>query len=135
MTVYEVDDELAFIVDRLAPRNKPFEHLTFQEGLRRVIGQYFQKTPVGDMPELARQVQVENAVVLAREVLKKAPSPSASQWVSAVPQLKLQSKHLTTWKAITDHLEIETGGDSARRKLAAWVKVNKPNWPRVPEID
>jgi hypothetical protein len=132
--MYEVDDELAFIIDRLAPRNKPFEHLSFQEGLRRVIGQYFEKTPVGDIPELARQIRVESAVSLAREVMKKAPSPSALEWASSVPQLKLH-KHLTTWKAITDHLDIETGGDSARRKLAAWVKQNKPNWPPVPEID
>jgi hypothetical protein len=53
---------------------------------------------------------------------------------ATVPELKKQ-RHLTTWKAITDSLDIETLGDSARRKLAAWVKVNKPQWPPVPDIE
>jgi hypothetical protein len=30
------------------------------------------------------------------------------------------------------HLEIDAGGDSARRKLAEWVAVNRPKWPPVP---
>jgi hypothetical protein len=32
-------------------------------------------------------------------------------------------------------LDIDTLGDSARRKLAGWVRLHKPNWPPVPDID
>lgn len=134
MAMYEVDDELAFQVDRLAPRHKPFEPLSFQEGLRRVLEQHVSKTPPLDIPELARQVVIENAVALARDIIKKAPTPSAIQWAQSVPELK-KFKHFTTWKTITDHLDIETAGDSARRKLKNWVKANKPDWPPVPDID
>ena len=130
MAMYEVDDELAFQVDRLARRNKPFESLSFQEGLRRVLDQYVSKT----MPELARQVVVERAITTAQTVLRKAPTPSAIQWAQVVPELK-KFKHFTTWKTITDHLDIDTAGDSARRKLKNWVKANKPDWPPVPDID
>jgi hypothetical protein len=107
MAMYEVDDDLAFLVDRLAPRNKPFENLSFQEGLRRVLNQYVQK---------------------------KAPTPSAVEYASSVPELRRQ-RDLTTWKAICDALEVETSGDSARRKLAAWVKFNRPDWPPVPSVE
>jgi hypothetical protein len=134
MAMYEVDDELAFQVDRLAPRHKPFETLSFQEGLRRVLDQYVSKSPAVDIPELARRVTVENAVAIARGVVKKAPTPSAIEYAASVPELKKQ-RHLTTWKAITDSLDIDTMGDSARRKLAAWVRVNKPDWAAVPDID
>ena len=33
--------------------------------------------------------------------------------------------HFTTWRAITEHLDMETG-DSA---CGNWVKINKPAWP------
>lgn len=133
MTMYEVDDELAAVIERLA-KKKPFENLSFQEGLRRVIQEYVPKAPSVDVPELARQVSVENGPAVARSVVKKAPTPSAIEWAATVPELKKQ-RHLTTWKAITDSLDIETLGDSARRKLAAWVKTNRPIWPPVPEIE
>ena len=134
MAMYEVDDELAFQVDRLAPRSKPFESLSFQEGLRRVLDQYISKTLPVDIPELARQVAVENAVTTAQTILRKAPTPSAIEWARSVPDLK-KFKHFTTWKTITDHLDIDTAGDSARRKLKNWVKANRPDWPPVPDID
>lgn len=134
MSMYEVDDDLAFLVDRLAPRNKPFESLSFQDGLRRVIDQYIPKAPAIDIPELARQVTIENAVTAARSILKKTPTPSAIEWAQSVSELK-RFKHFTTWKTITDHLDIDTAGDSARRKLKNWVKANRPAWPPVPDID
>ena len=133
MAMYEVDDELAFQVDRLAPRNKPFESLSFQQGLRRVLDQYVSKAPPVDIPDLARQVAVENAVTTTQTILRKAPTPSAIQWAQSVPELKF--KHFTTWKTITDHLDIDTAGDSARRKLKNWVKTKRPDWPPVPDID
>ncbi len=142
MTMYEVDDELAAVIERLAQK-KPFENLSFQDALRRVLHECLPKATgvvspgaaAGvDIPELARQVTIENALGVARTVIKKAPTPSAIEWAATVPELK-KRRHLTTWKAITDSLDIDTLGDSARRKLAAWVKTNRPNWPPVPEIE
>jgi hypothetical protein len=72
--------------------------------------------------------------LLVKSVFKKAPTPSAIEYTASVPELRGQ-RHLTTWKAICDALDIETLGDSARRKLAAWVKFNRPDWPRVPDVD
>lgn len=134
---YEIDDELAFLIDRHAPRTKPFEHITLQEGLRRILNQYL--PPAGaptavDITELARQVSIESAVSLARSIQKKAPTPSAIEWARSVPELA-KFKHLTTWKAICDQLDIETLGDSARRKLAVYVRQEHPQWPPVPDIE
>ena len=136
MAMYEVDDDLAALVERLA-KKKPFEAISFQEGLRRVLTEHVSKA-TGAVPpvvaELARQVTIENAVGLARAVVKKAPTPSPIEWAATIPELKKQ-RHLTTWKAICDSLDIETLGDSARRKLAAWVKFHRPDWNPVPEIE
>jgi hypothetical protein len=135
--MYEVDDELAFTVDRLAPRLKPFEQITFQEGLRRVIEEYVPKhppIPIVEVSELARRVTIEQAFDTARNVMKKAPSPSAIEYAKSVPELA-KHRHFTTWKTITDHLDIDTGMDSARRKLAAWVRLHKPDWPPVPDVE
>jgi|HubBroStandDraft_1064217.scaffolds.fasta_scaffold01678_3 predicted transcriptional regulator len=134
MGTYEVDDELAFRVDRLARRMKPFEALSFQEGLKRVLDQFAPQTGLADVPEIAQRVAIQNAVEVARAAMKKAPSPSPIQYASMVPELK-KRPNLTTWKSITDFLSIETAGDSARRKLAGWVKMNRPDWPPVPVID
>ena len=130
---YEIDDELAFLVDRLAPRRKPFENLTFQEGLRRVLHEFVPKAPSVDMSQPTRQ-GIGTAFPPANTILRKAPTPSAIEWARTVPELK-GILHLTTWKAITDHFDIDTTGDSARRKLKQWAVFNKPKWPPVPEVE
>ena len=63
----------------------------------------------------------------------KAPTPSAIQWRSKVAELRT-FEHLNTWKDICDHLRIEVGGDSARRRLQKWVMNNRPRWPNVPSV-
>jgi hypothetical protein len=62
----------------------------------------------------------------------RAPSPDPRLWVSRVPELR-NVPGLTTWRAICDHLRIEVGGDSARRRLQEWVETNHPQWPKVPD--
>jgi hypothetical protein len=140
---YEIDDELAFLIDRHAPRIKPFENITLQEGLRRILNRYLPPagTPTGvvpptglDMPELARQVSIEQGMSLARSIVKKAPTPSAIEWAKSVPELA-KFKHFTTWKTITDHFDIDTLGDSARRKLSVYVRQHHPEWPPVPDVE
>lgn len=67
----------------------------------------------------------------------KSPSPDAYNYASKVSELK----HLTsgrpflTWKEICEHLKIEIGGDSARRRLKKWVEENHRDWPKVPDVN
>jgi hypothetical protein len=126
MQTYDVDDELAALVERLA-KKRPFENLSFNEALRRVLAQL---APV-DFSDLdALLAEGPNA----KREPKKAPSPSTEKWVASVPELRTK-KGLRTWKSVCDLLKIETAGDSARRRLKNWVNVNRPSWPPVPDID
>ena len=68
-----------------------------------------------------------------KEIGTKAPTPSAMDWVSKVPELN-RLTHLRTWKDICDHLKIAVGRDSARRKLQKWVKEKHPRWHDVPSV-
>jgi hypothetical protein len=127
MQQFNVDDDIVALVWKLA-KPKPFENLTFNGALRRVfheqLGSTTKEGVLDDLEELLREPTGP----------KKAPSPSASDWVATVPELQ-NRKGLSTWKAICDHLKIETAGDSARRKLKNWVKTTRPSWPPVPDID
>ena len=132
MQKFEVDDDLAGLVERLA-KPKPFENLTFNAALRRVLqglGVPVEQSAGDD--ELDRLIA--KASDLSAKEPKKAPSPSAAEWAASVPELKAL-RGMTTWKAICDLLKIDTAGDSARRKLKNWAKSNKPSWPAVPDID
>lgn len=122
MPQFVVDEDLAALVEQLA-KPKPFENLSFNVALRRVLQQH-----VDELELLGAE-----SMVLAKNAPKKAPTPSPEQWVATVPELK-NKKGLTTWKAICDLLKIDTGGDSARRRLRNWVKAKRPAWPPVPEL-
>lgn len=126
MPQYTVDEDVAALVERLA-KPKPFENLSFNGALKRVLQQY-----IGPVEEDDGLAALEQLLVGAR-LQKKEPTPSPAKWVSSVPELK-SKKGLTTWKAICDLLEIDTAGDSARRRLKNWVRANQPNWPEVPEL-
>ena len=58
-------------------------------------------------------------------------TPSALDWSLSIHELA-QVNGLTQWSKICNHLGVRFEGDSARRALARWVKVEKPNWPPVP---
>lgn len=122
MPQFTVDEDLAALVEQLA-KPKPFENLSFNAALRRVLKQH-----IDELELLGAE-----SMVLAKNAPKKAPTPSAKQWIESVPELKGRTS-LTTWKAVCDHLKIDTAGDSARRKLRNWVKANRPAWPSVPEL-
>lgn len=128
MPQFTVDEDIAALVERLA-KPKPFENLSFNAALRRVLQQHIKPKKVDDELE---QLLAES-LALAKKAPKKAPSPSPEQWAASVPELK-SKRGLTTWRAICDLLKIDTGGDSARRKLKNWVKTNRPAWPQVPEL-
>jgi hypothetical protein len=130
MQKFEVDDELAALVERLA-KPKPFEHISFNDALWRVVrslpnAQVLDPNPLDQL--LADERSHETRP-------KKAGTPSVADWVLSVPDLKSRRGLLHSWKAVCDLLKIDTGGDSARRKLKNWVRTNKPNWPTVPDID
>jgi hypothetical protein len=128
MPEFTVDEDIAALVERLA-KPKPFENLSFNAALRRVLQQHIK--PKNADEELGQLLA--ESMALAQRSPKKAPSPSPEQWAASVSDLK-DKKGLTTWRAICDRLKVETAGDSARRKLKNWVKINRPAWPPVPEV-
>lgn len=141
MPQFFVDDDLAALVERLA-KPKPFENLSFNAALKRVLQQYTElsqkaavsgKKDVGESDDDLDQL-LRESMYLAQKASKKAPSPSAAAWAASVPELKDQ-KGLSSWKAICQLLEVEAAGDSARRKLQYWVKQNHPSWPEVPGLE
>ena len=128
MPQFNVDEDLAALVERLA-KPKPFENLTFNSALRRVFQEHIKPEKVdGDLDQLLAE-----SMALARKGLKKALSPSPQQWAASVTELS-RERHLSSWQAICSLLDIDTAGDSARRKLKHWVKLYRPEWPQVPEI-
>ena len=128
MPQFTVDEDIAALVERLA-KPKPFENLSFNTALRRVLQEHIKPKSVDDELE---QLLAESLAAAKKEP-KKTPSPSPQQWAAGIPELKGR-KGLNTWKAVCVLLKIDTAGDSARRKLKNWVKANRPNWPSVPEI-
>lgn len=135
MPQFTVDEDVARLVEKLAdPR--PFENLTFNNALKRILQRLInllenQPKPTSDLEDLEKLV--EESMALQRKQQKKAPSPSAARWVETVPELK--GRELASWKAVCEFLKINTGGDSARRKLKVWVKENRPGWPDVPDLE
>jgi len=124
MPQFTVDEDIAALVERLA-KPKPFENLSFNAALRRVLQVHIKSRKVDDW--------LATSLDIAKIESKKTPSPSPQQWSSSVPELK-DKKGLNTWKSICVLLKIDTAGDSARRRLKNWVKANRPNWPSVPGI-
>ena len=130
MPTFEVDEDLARLVEKLA-NPKPFENLTFSVALRRVLDGLLRAN--GATAAINPDELLAELITTGRGLPKKAPSPNARHWAESVPELKRKSG-LSSWKAICDHLKIETGGDSARRKLMVWVRENRPAWPDVPDV-
>lgn len=130
MPQFNVDEDLAALVERLA-EPKPFEHLTFNNALRRVLTKFAQIAATKPGIDLDELLAESMALLQARKESKKLPSPSAKGWVASVPDLK-DKPDLNNWQAICSFLEIETGKDSARRRLRSWVKESRPSWPPVP---
>jgi hypothetical protein len=130
MPQFTVDEDLAALVEKLA-KPKPFENLTFNNALRRVLEGLAVSTNDQDF-DLDKFLA--ESMALRKNEPKKASSPDARKWAESIPELKCENG-LTSWKAICDFLHISTGGDSARRKLRNWVKEHKTDWPEVPGIE
>lgn len=133
MPLFEVDDDMAEIVWQLA-KPKPFEQLTFNSALRRILldanSVDATRASVGGTP--VPSIAPRSFATAMWQ--KKAPSPDPTAWAASVPELR-GHRDLNSWRAICNVLRIEVAGDSARRKLRNWVKINKPNWPEVPGIE
>ncbi|MDP3873802.1 MAG: hypothetical protein ABIF28_18265 [Pseudomonadota bacterium] len=135
MRQFEVDDDVVEMVWLLA-RPKPFESLTFNDALRRMLA--IESTDTTEpAPEqvkaelLARIERIKSEVASS----KRAASPNPSQWAASVPELSAERQIWKGWRDICDHLGIDPAGDSARRKLKTWVALHRPAWPPVPETD
>lgn len=129
MPTFDVDDDVAAAVERLA-RPRPFENLSFNAALRRVLeglGEVQPQAEVFDFDEL-----MEESNALFYEGALRGASPNAADWAATVPDLR--GRTFESWQAICDALGIEVGGDSARRRLQAWVASHRPGWPQVLEV-
>ena len=132
MPQFTVDEDVAALVEKLA-QPKPFENLSFNAALRRVLKNHIEVTQKGHKDDVLEKLLAES-MAAAEAAPKKVPTPSPVEWLATVSELR-SKKGLTTWKAICDALKIDTAGDSARRKLKNWVKANRAAWPAVPDID
>lgn len=133
MPQFMVDEDVAALVEKLA-KPKPFENLTFNAALKRVLENLTGSIQEKDSDVMADLEKMLAEAMAARKMEpKKVSSPNPGQWADSVPELKGKNG-LSTWQAICDYLNISTGGDSARRRLKNWVKENKPEWPEVPGI-
>lgn len=132
MPQFTVDEDVAALVEQLA-KPKPFENLSFNAALRRVLKNYIEAAQKSHKDDGLEKLLAES-MAAAEAAPKKVPTPSPVEWVATVPELR-SKKGLTTWKAICDALKIVTAGDSARRKLKNWVKANRTAWPAVPDTD
>ena len=122
MPQFHVDDDVVAAIWKLA-NPKPFENLSFNTALRRVIAGF------------AEAVEHSNSSLegpVAYTAPRRAPTPSAKEWAASIQELKSVA-NLNSWKAICDYVGIKTSGDSARRRLQKWVESNQPLWPRVPD--
>jgi len=131
MQSFEVEDDLVELVWKLA-NPKPFESLTFSAALRRVLSPSASTGSDPTKKEKPLDELLAELIANSPSGPKKAPTPSPSEWVASVPELKKKT-YLTTWKAICDELNIDPAGDSARRKLKVWAATHRPSWPAVPE--
>ena len=132
MQQFPVDDDLAELVWQLA-KPRPFENLSFSAALRRVLrGE--ENSPGIEKERAHTAPRSRGTNSNASWEPKKALTPSPTEWVATVPELR-GKRGLTTWKSICNLLKIDTAGDSARRKLKNWVKLNQQSWPAVPDID
>lgn len=132
MQKFDVDDDLAALVEQLA-KKRPFENLSFNDALRRVL-QPHQATAKSEKNYHEPNNLLPDSISTFGREPKKAPTPNVRAWVEMIPELKSR-RGLNNWKAVCVQLKINTAGDSARRKLKNWVRVNRPAWPEVPDID
>ena len=131
MQKYFVDDEVASLVEQLA-NPKPFENLSFNEALRRVLKQHFQQSVPSVVDDDLDQL-LKESLAMYKGSANKTPSPDLNAWVENIPELS--HKKWEAWQEICSFLDIHVGRDSARRKLKGWVKKNRPNWPAVPGLE
>lgn len=125
MPKYHVDADVASKIETLV-KKEPFENLTFNDALIRLLALVPSEVPNAD--------DILNNLLASlpnKSNVKSSPRPS--EWVKEIPELKNKGK-FSTWKSICDFLSIDVGADSARRKLQAWVASNRPHWPKVPEV-
>lgn len=130
MSNFFVSNDVAAAIWKLA-NPKPFEHLSFEDALRRLIP----GLPPAKMADNEHKIDSDPLLgeLKAYAALpRRAHTPSAKEWAASIQELK-SIPNLNTWNAICDHLGIETAGDSARRKAKKWVAVHRPCWPEVPE--
>jgi hypothetical protein len=132
MQQFDVDDELAALIERLA-KPRPSENLSVNDALWRVMRPHVATGTTDESVNLLDK-SMEGVRADMAKTARKAPTPSVTEWVVSVPELK-NRKGLITWKAVCMLLKIDTAGNSARRKLKNWVKANRPDWPPVPDID
>ncbi len=83
---------------------------------------------IGMLDDATALEEVQRAA--GERLRKRRHSPDVADYINNVPELS-KVPGLRNWAALAEHLQIEVGGDSARRSVARWVAMNKPKWPPV----
>ena len=119
MQNFLIDTEVALRIEKLV-KNKPFEALTFNEALIRLLDLLEQKGH-----------GKQNTPIPKKEKSKDKARRLRREWVAKIPELSGKCS-FNTWAAICKHLGLDPKSSSARRVLRIWVSENKPDWPPVP---
>jgi hypothetical protein len=142
MPIFEIQDDVVELISR-AVHPKPFESMS------GALGRYFRAQQVANAPtrrdrtaeellaELDALPDAEVPVRLPNYERKrprmKAPSPEPMDWARQISELR-SLPGLGSWKALCEHFDVDTNGDSARRRLQKWVAARHPEWPEVPDV-
>ena len=103
---------------------------TIPLNIQQILNRKF--VPVKNSGSLAINSRQKRINTQKKYLDEKTASPSVTQWSSKIPELERYK--FSTWKQVCDHLKINVGSDSARRRLKKWVEENKPRWFQVPEV-
>jgi len=121
MPKYDVDEVLAAEIEAFV-KKKPFEEMSFSQAVEKLL-------------VLAKKAQSSDILEIdsSKRDSKKLLSASGRRkaWILQIPELNGKGR-FSTWRSICDHLGVDVGTDSARRRLKVWVSENKPDWPKVP---
>ena len=114
MPQFNVDEDLAALVEKLA-KPKPFENLTFNNALRRVLTDLCSIPKNTDFEDLDQMLA--RAMENKKNTPKKAPSPSAQQWVALVPELKKQLIVIPTTSLFAEAIRCINNEESVSRLI------------------
>jgi hypothetical protein len=140
---FQIDEDVVGLIAK-AVQPRPFE------GMSTALGRYFRSAAAQsgnssegasiDVNKLLAELEALPDAVIERALPNyerkrprmKSPSPEPAEWAKQIPNL-CSAPEFGSWKALCEHFDLDTNGDSARRRLQKWVAAHHPDWPQVPD--